>query len=240
MRQTITLILAVYVIVYVCISIYNKPNLEFFYAEEGIVNSPRYVRAVFQNGGIRVNWSHPIPFQNVKHYEIHIKDTKNEFNDIRKRIITEGINSTNPTTLIRDSGIIGDGIYNVYMVAVNNNNKKSENSNNVRVYSSTTESNPTLSGGTVQTIDESSRRFKEQEGQQNIQNKAISEMKKRVDALRNDIVILKNKEKDEYRSVYNKVEMEDSISQLPNSVKDRLGMGLPSEIDFNFTIDPTL
>ena len=112
------------------------------------------------------------------------------------------------------------------MVAVNNNNKKSENSNNVRVYSATTESNPTLSGGTVQTIDENSRRFKEQEGQQNIQNKAISEMKKRVDALRNDIVILKNKEKEEYRSVYNKVEMEDSISQLPNSVKDRLGMGL--------------
>ena len=126
------------------------------------------------------------------------------------------------------------------MVTVNNDNKKSENSNNVRVYSTTTDSNPTLSGGTVQTIDESSRRFKEQEAQQNIQNTAISNMKKRVDTLRNDIVILKNKEKEEYRSVYNKVDTDDSISQLPNSVKERLGMGLPSEIDFNFTIDPTL
>ena len=240
MRQTIALLLAVYVIVYVCITIHNKPNLEFFYAEEGIVNPPRYVRAVFQNGGIRVNWSHPLPFQNVKHYEIHIKDTKHEFNDIRKRIITEGIDSTNPTTLIRDSGIIGDGVYNIYMVTVNNDSKKSQNSNNVRVYLATTDSNPTLSGGTVQTIDESSRRFKEQEAQQNIQNTAISNMKKRVDTLRNDIVILKNKEKEEYRSVYNKVDTDDSISQLPNSVKERLGMGLPSEIDFNFTIDPTL
>ena len=83
------------------------------------------------------------------------------------------------------------------------------------------------------------QRFKEQEAEQNIQNKAIANLKKRVDNLRNDIVILKNKEKEEYRSVYNRVGMDDSISQLPNSVKDRLGLGLPSEIDINFTIDPT-
>ena len=34
--------------------------------------------------------------------------------------------------------------------------------------------------------------------------------------------------------------MEDSLSQLPGSVRDRFGLNLSSEIDFNFTIDPTL
>lgn len=140
MKQTITLILAVYVIVYVCITIYNKPNLEFFYAEE----------------------------------------------------------TTSTATDI------------------------------------------SLSGSTEQTLDEATKIFMEQESEQNIQNKSIRDLKKRVDTLRNDIVILKNKEKDEYRNIYNKIGMEDSVSQIPDSVKDRLGLGLPSEIDFNFTIDPTL
>ena len=61
-----------------------------------------------------------------------------------------------------------------------------------------------------------------------------------MDALRNDIVILKNKEKEENQSIHNKVEMEDTISQLPGSVRDRFGLNLPGEIDFNFIIDPTL
>lgn len=239
MKQTIALILAVYVIVYVCVSIYNKPNLEFFYSDEGVVNPPRYVKAEFQNGGIRVGWSHPLGFTNIKHYEINLKDMKYEFNDIPKKIIKEEVKSTNPSIVIRDSGILDGGIYHVNMITVSNDNRKSKISNTVRVYLST-QAEPTVSGNTVKTLDENSKRFRDQEAQQNIQNKAISEMKKRVDALRNDIVILKNKEKEEYRSVYNKVEMEDSISQLPNSVKERLGMGLPSEIDVNFTIDPTL
>ena len=125
------------------------------------------------------------------------------------------------------------------MVTVSKDNKRSKISNTVRVYLST-QPEPTVSGQTVQTLDENSKRFREQEAQQNIQNRAINEMKKRVDALRNDIVILKNKEKEEYRTVYNKVQMDDSISQLPNSIKERLGLGLPSEIDVNLLIDPSL
>ena len=240
MRQTIALISAVYVIVYVCIRIYNRPNLEFFYSEAGIVNPPRYVKANLLNGALKVEWSHPLPFQDIKHYEIHITDTKNQFNDIRKRIVTDTLNSSNPSAFIRDSGIYDGGIYNIYMITVNKNNKKSKQSNNYRAYLANSSSNPTIAGATQNSIDENSKRFREQESQQNIQNKAISDMKKRVDALRNDIVILKNKEKEEYRSIYNKVDMNDSVSQLPASIKDRLGIGLPSEIDFNLTIDPTL
>ena len=79
-----------------------------------------------------------------------------------------------------------------------------------------------------------------QESEQNIQNMVISDMKKRVDALRNDIVILKNKDKDEMRSVHNRIELDDTISQLPASVQDRMGMGIgyerPRNIDINFDI----
>jgi hypothetical protein len=239
MKQTIALISAVYVIVYVCITIYNRPNLEFFYSDEGIVNPPRYVTAQFQSGGIRVGWSHPFAFANIKHYEINIKDMKYEFNDIPKKIVKDEIDSTNPSLVIRESGIVDGGIYHVNMVTVSKDNKRSKISNTVRVYLST-QPEPTVSGQTVQTLDENSKRFREQEAQQNIQNRAINEMKKRVDALRNDIVILKNKEKEEYRTVYNKVQMDDSISQLPNSIKERLGLGLPSEIDVNLLIDPSL
>ena len=241
MKQTITLILAVYVIVYVCITIYNKPNLEFFYAENNVgPGSPRYVRADYQNGGLKVGWAHPQPFQNITHYEIHVKDIRNEFNAIKPRIITEGINSSNPTAIVRDSGIVGNNQYKVSMKAVSKDGK-SKFSNSVLVSTTQTSSNNiSLSDSTVNSLDEETRRFKEQEGEQNIQNKAIANLKKRVDTLRNDIVILKNKEKEEYRSIYNRVDMDDSISQLPNSVKDRLGLGLPSEIDINFTIDPTL
>lgn len=241
MKQTITLILAVYVIVYVCITVYNRPNLEFFYATNNIApNSPRYVRANFQNNGIMVGWAHPQPFQNVIHYEIHIKDIRNEFNTIKPRIITQGLNSSNPTAIVRDSGIVGNNQYKVSMKAVGKDGK-SKFSNSVLVSTTNTSSNNiSLSQGTISSLDQETRRFKEQEAEQNIQNKAISNLKKRVDDLRNDIVILKNKEKEEYRSIYNRVSPDDSISQLPNSVKDRLGLGLPSEIDINFTIDPTL
>ena len=63
-------------------------------------------------------------------------------------------------------------------------------------------------------LDADSQRFKEQEAEQNIQNRAAPDLKKRVDALRNDIVILKNKEKEENRSIYNQVDMEDSLPRF--------------------------
>ena len=77
-----------------------------------------------------------------------------------------------------------------------------------------------------------------QSAEQNIQNREISDLKKRVDALRNDIVIMKNKDAEESKTIYNRVGMDDSLSQIPQSVRNKLG--IPSEIDFNFTIDPTL
>ena len=49
---------------------------------------------------------------------------------------------------------------------------------------------------------------------------------------------MKNKDAEESKTIYNRVGMDDSLSQIPQSVRNKLG--IPSEIDFNFTIDPTL
>ena len=56
------------------------------------------------------------------------------------------------------------------MITVNKNNKKSKQSNNYRAYLANSSSNPTIAGATQNSIDENSKRFREQESQQNIQN----------------------------------------------------------------------
>jgi uncharacterized protein YxeA len=164
MKQVPTIILSVYVIVYICLTIYNKPNYEFF----------------------------------------------------------------NAFTTLGSSSVITPKYKITKKFGITSNNNNGNNSNNSKE----------LSNDTTGAIDKDSIRFKKQEGDQNIQNREISSLKKRVDALRNDIVIMKNKEKEENRSIQNSIDMDDSISQLPDSVRDRFGF--PNEIDFNFTIDPTL
>ena len=85
-----------------------------------------------------------------------------------------------------------------------------------------------------------SQKFINEESYQNTQNRQIKLLKDRVDKLRNDIIIIKSKDKEETNNIYNNYSMDDSISQLPQSVKNRMGLKIPNEIDFNFSIDPTL
>lgn len=240
MRQVTTIIISIFVIVYLVLSIHQKPNFEFFLSTNNIPNEPRFVKGDFENGGINVSWSHPRNSPNISHYEIFIEDVRDSNNRIPAFIVRDQNNSENPKFIIRNEAILPDKQYRVSMKAVNNNGRSIISNRVVTSIPKNTTTNTSISSGTVNALDADSERFKQQEAEQNIQNKSISELKKRVDTLRNDIVILKNKEKEENRSIYNQVDMEDSLSQLPGSVRDRLGLNLPSEIDFNFTIDPTL
>ena len=227
-------ILAVYVIVYLCLSILKKPNYEFFLASNQIPNEPRFVTAQFKNGGIAVSWTRPRQTEVITYYKIYVEDVRNTNN--KHEVEVRPNSESSPNQIIRNAQITGDRQYKVFMRAFNNNGRSS--SSNV-VYTGVS-GETSLGNGTQRAVEEELRRFKEQEAEQNIQNREISNLKKRVDVLRSDIVILKNKEKEENRSVHNTVDIEDSISQLPASVRDRYGLNLPSEIDFNFTIDPTL
>ena len=194
----------------------------------------------FSNGGLLVNWSHPRNSSNITHYEIKLVDIKNRSNDIPSFIIRDQNQAETPKFIIRHQAVLADKQYAVSMRAVNNNGKSIISNRVITSIPRNTTTNTSISSGTAGALDADSQRFKEQEAEQNIQNRAISDLKKRVDALRNDIVILKNKEKEENRSIYNRVDMEDSLSQIPGSIRDRYGLNLPSEIDFNFAIDPTL
>ena len=97
-----------------------------------------------------------------------------------------------------------------------------------------------LSNDALKVLDKEFQKFKGQESYQNTQNRQIKLLKNRVDKLRNDIIIIKNKDKEETNSIYNNYTMDDSISQLPQSIKNRMGLNIPNKIDFNFSIDPTL
>ena len=240
MRQVTTIIVSIYVIVYLVLTIYNRPNFEFFSSDNRIPTEPRHVSGEFVNGGLNVTWSHPTGTTDVTHYEIYVEDVRDRNNVIPSFIIRDQNNSQNPKFVIRNSAVLADKQYRVFMKAVNANGKSIISNRVVTSIPRNTTTNTSISSGTVNALDHETQRFKEQEAEQNIQNKAISDLKKRVDVLRNDIVIMKNKEKEENRSIYNKVDMEDSLSQIPGSVRDRYGLNLPSEIDFNFTIDPTL
>jgi hypothetical protein len=240
MRQVTTIIISIFVIVYLVLKIHQKPNFEFFLSDNKIPNEPRFVKGEFQNGGINVSWNHPRNSPNVSHYEIYIEDVRDRNNRIPAFIVRDQNNSENPRFIVRNEAILGDKQYRVSMKAINNNGKSIISNRVVTSIQKNTTTNTSISSSTANALDADSERFKQQESDQNIQNKSISELKKRVDALRNDIVVLKNKEKEENRSIYNQVDMEDSLSQIPGSVRDRFGMNLPSEIEFNFSIDPTL
>ena len=238
MKQAITLILAVYIIVYLVVSIYNKPNFEFFLGTNNIPNEPRHVRANFDNGGIKVNWSHPRNTDNVLFYEIYLEDVRNSNNRIAPVVVRGENDSRNPTFTIRNSAILADRQYRISMKTVNANGRSIISNRVITNIPGNSGSNAQLSGSTTQAMDAETRRFKEQEAEQNIQNREISDLKKRVDSLRNDIVIMKNKDKEENASLQNRVELDDTVSQLPASVRDRFG--IPSQIELNFTLDPSL
>ena len=123
MKQAITLILSVYVIVYLVLKIYNKPNLEFFLSTNNIPNEPRHVRANFDNGGIKVNWSHPTNTDNVLFYEIYLEDVRNSNNRISPVVVRGENDSRNPTFTIRNSSILADRQYRISMKTVNANGR---------------------------------------------------------------------------------------------------------------------
>ena len=239
MRQVTTIFISVFVIVYLVLRINKRPNFEFFLASNEIPREPRYVKSEFLNGGLNVTWAHPRGSANVSYYEIYIEDIRDRNNRIAPIIVRDQNSSQSPKYIIRSEAILPDKQYRVSMKTVNNNGKSIISNRVVTSIPKNTTTNTSISSGTAGALDADSERFKQQESEQNIQNRAISDLKKRVDALRNDIVILKNKEKEENRSIYNQVDMEDSLSQIPGSIRDRYGLNLPSEIDFNFNIDPT-
>ena len=79
-------------------------------------------------------------------------------------------------------------------------------------------------------MDENRKIFIEQESEQNTQNRIITDLKKRVDSLRNDIVLLKTKDKNELRSIQDVVQRGDSVSQVLGMRNGINGLGNGAEM----------
>tara|TARA_B100000123_G_C25459154_1_gene309575 strand:+ start:35 stop:505 length:471 start_codon:yes stop_codon:yes gene_type:complete len=68
-------------------------------------------------------------------------------------------------------------------------------------------------------IEEKKNNFINQIDSQNLQNREISILRKKIDTLRNDLVIMKKQEQDELGNIYNRINSNDSLSQALSSNK---------------------
>lgn len=240
--DTVLIVCCVYIIVYIVINIMEEPKMEYF--SNSTPSRVSFVQAYPKNGSIQLNFTRPEHGENLLRYIIRVIDIQNP--NVNIPDINFGnqqtLGQTNNRVILQNPYIQNNRAYKVQIWAVNRFGQSPTplESNHVT---------PSVNAGTVpdslprsteEAVERDNDRMVRQESEQNIQNRVISDMKKRVDALRNDIVILKNKDKDEMRSVHNRIELDDTISQLPASVQDRMGMGIgyerPRNIDVNFDI----
>lgn len=70
-----------------------------------------------------------------------------------------------------------------------------------------------LSDELVAKIEQDKERFLKQTNEQNVQNRTIAELKRKIDDYRNDIIIHKNNDKDEMKSIYKKLGYDDSVAE---------------------------
>ena len=71
----------------------------------------------------------------------------------------------------------------------------------------------TLDAQVMAEIEKDKERFLKQEREQTTQNRTISELKRKIDEYRNDIVIYKNNDKDDTKSIYKKMGYDDSVAE---------------------------
>jgi len=145
-------------------------------------------------------------------------------------ILTDYLNQDLVKYAINDTKITDNTSYSISIIGNTKNNKRMES---VPYAFKTNDRNRNiieLNEDILQDMDENRQIFLRQETEQNTQNRIITDLKKRVDLLRNDIVVMKNKDKDELRSIQNVVQSDDSISQvlsMPHSIN---GVGSAGEM----------
>lgn len=214
-QKVIASICLIYIIVYVVIKVWFNPNYEPFSQGEKIV---RIRDVIASNGLVEVTFRKPILDEGdeIVRYEIIINNDKNVF--IGKKILTEYLGQDLVKYTINDNVITDNTDYVVAVNAITKNNKTILS---VPFKFRTSEKNRNiikLNEDIMDNMDENRKIFLQQETEQNTQNRIITDLKKRVDSLRNDIVLLKTKDKNELRSIQDVVQRGDSVAQV-------LGMG---------------
>lgn len=216
----------IYIIVYIVVKVWFKPNYEPFSQGEKIV---RIRDAIGANGLMEVTFRKPDLDEGdeLTKYEIVLSK---DGSIIGKKTLTDYLNQDLVKYAINDTKITDNTAYSVSVIGTTKNNKRMES---VPFAFKTNDRNRNiieLNEDILQDMDENRQIFLRQETEQNTQNRIITDLKKRVDLLRNDIVVMKNKDKDELRSIQNVVQSEDSIAQvlsMPHSIN---GVGSAGEM----------
>ena len=105
----------------------------------------------------------------------------------------------------------------------------------------------TLDAQVMAEIEKDKERFLKQEREQTTQNRKIAELKRKIDEYRNDIVIYKNNDQDDTKSIYKKMGYDDSVAEalsasggdLNTALKtvERTGKKNGKNYNFNFNLN---
>lgn len=203
----------IYMIVYLVTKIWFNPNYELFSQGKMLT---KILSAIGSSGLIEIKLKKPEMKDDEKLLKYQIEILSNN-NPILMSEIIDSLTEEIKTHIIQDERILDDKEYSINVKSfLENKDKDVVEISSIPYKFVTNNRNQNiieLNKDLINEIDKDKKIFLKQEGEQNIQNRIISDLQNRVEQLRKDIVILTNKDKDEYRNIQHLVENGDSVSQ---------------------------
>lgn len=199
-NKLVIVLCLLYIVIYVVLRAYNNPNLEFFNQGEKIVG----INDILASGTlVEMNFTRPSLNDDEKmiRYLVYISKDNNQ---IIQKEITDSLVNIDGEILkytLFDSKIENNMTYSIIIKGITNTNKEIESLPYTFTANSKNQSVIKLNQEIVAEMNKNKNIFIMQESEQNTQNRIIGELKKRVENLRQDIVVLKNKDKTEFRNM---------------------------------------
>ena len=213
-QKLVISICIIYMIVYLVTKIWFNPNYELFSQGK---NLTKILSTIGSMGMVEMKLKKPELKDNEKLIKYHIEILSGSDTILMSEII-DSLNEDIKTHILQDERILDDKEYslNVKTFIENIDNKDVMEVSSIPYKFITNNRNQNvieLNKELINEIEKDKKIFLKQESDQNIQNRIISELQNRVEQLRKDIVILTNKDKDEYKNIQHLVENGDSVSQ---------------------------
>ena len=229
----------VYIIVYLVLKIYENPKFEYFTQENGksIFNNPEISHIDARGNSIRVRFNKPQGIGLVK-YHLILNDESNNKLDEKFIELTE---NNILEEIFYSHRIIPNNTYVLSIIALNSENEPGEATNvNIDVLDEAREASTNLDVQLLSRLAKDKERFLKQEREQVVQNRKIKKLKDTLDNFRKDLTILRNNDKEELKSIYNKLGSTDTLSQAGKNVTSNFGSISEDSYDtfnLNFKLD---
>ena len=236
------LLVFVYIIVYLVVRIYNNPKFEYYSnPEKAVFNEPTIASIDPRGNHIGVTFNRPQNVNGLAKYMLFLKDSNNN------RILEKTIDFT-------ESSVLNEAFYShlirpntryvLTIIAYNINNEAGlPTVKNIDVLEEVDTNNNSLDIQLLSRIARDKEIFLKQEREQAVQNRKIAVLKRKVDQYRDDIVILKNNDKEELKNIYAQMGYNDSASEALSSNNGDLNNALNvaknggKNYNLNFNLD---